>query len=173
MTVQKYAAVLNAVTLGAALWAGVAAAQVAPPPPPVEALDASPATPAAPPGPEWWIFSRGAQRHYLIDVNSVVKTGDEATVMVARIPTDSASGDYTHTLDQFGIRCSARQSHVVLSSEASEDGVPEEPYATDEPWEPIAAQSFDDAIRQIACEDMRPEPPTFPTVKAYIDAGRP
>lgn len=168
MTVLKYAIA----TTVAILWAGAAAAQT-PPPPPVEVLGGTAEPVAQSTGPEWWAFSRGQQRNYLIDVNSVVKTGDELTVTVARVPKDTPAGDYSHTVDQFGIRCRARQSHVVTSSDAFEDGVPGEPFATDEPWEAIAADSFDDAIREISCDDMRPQPPSYPSVKAYIDAGRP
>lgn len=168
MTVLKYAIA----TTVALLWAGAAAAQTTPPPP-VEVLGGTAEPVPESTGPEWWAFSRGQQRNYLIDVNSVVKTGDELTVMVARVPKDTPAGDYSHTVDQFGIRCRARQSHVVLSSDAFADGVPEEAYATDEPWEGIAADSFDDAIREISCDDMRPAPPSYESVKAYIDAGRP
>ena len=164
MTIRKYA-----VAAAVMLWAGAAAAQDAP----VEVLGGTAEAVQENTGPEWWAFSRGEQRNYLIDVNSVVKTGDELTVMVARIPKDTPAGDYSHTVDQFGIRCSARQSHVVISSDALEDGVPGEPFQTDEPWESIARDSFDDAIREISCDDMRPSPPSYPTVKAYIDAGRP
>lgn len=159
----------TAICLAIFTLAGGAHAQDAPP---TETLDA--AAPAqTPTGPEWWVFSRGDTRAYLIDVNSVEKTGDDLTVSVARVPRDLASGDYTHTVDQFGIRCSARQSHVVISSDAAEDGMVGEPFATDEPWESIARNSLDEGIRQIACEDMRPEPPSYDSVKAYIDAGRP
>lgn len=140
-------------------------------PVPVETLEAAPAQAST--EPEWWVFSRSPSRHYLIEVNSVVKTGDELTVTIARAPTDTPAGDYSHTLDQFGIRCRARQSHVVTTSDAMADGVPEEAFVTDEPWEAITASSFDDGVRQIACDDMRPEGPSYPSVKAYIDAGRP
>ncbi len=167
MTIQKYA--MAAVVM---LWAAAASAQDAPPPP-VEVLGGTAAPVLASTVPEWWAFSRGEQRNYLIDVNSVVKDGDELTVMVARVPKDTPAGDYSHTVDQFGIRCRARQSHVIVSSDAFEDGVPGEPFTTDEPWESIARDSFDDAIREITCDDMRPQPPSYPTVKAYIDAGRP
>lgn len=167
MTIRKYAIA----TAVAALWAGAASAQTAPPQQEVLGGTAEPVQATA--GPEWWAFSRAATKHYLIDVRSVARTGDELTVMVARVPTDTPAGDYTHTLDQFGIRCNGRQSHVVLSSEAFADGVPEEPFVTDEPWETIAARSFDDGIREISCEDMRPQGPSYPSVKAYIDAGRP
>ena len=166
MTIRKCA--ILAITL---VWAGAATAQEQQPQ--TEVLGGTAAPVATATTPEWWAFSRGGQRNYLIDVNSVARNGDELTVTVARIPKDTAAGDYSHTMDQFGIRCRARQSHVVTSSEAFEDGVPEDPFTTDEPWEAISAGSFDDGIREIACENMRPQPPSYPSVKAYIDAGRP
>lgn len=170
MSIRKYAAAASVILLSA----GAAVAQDAPPSPPTEVLSGTAETQPAPTtGPEWWAFSRAPTKHYLIDVNSVSKTGDELTVMVARVPTDTAAGDYSHTVDQFGIRCGARQSHVVTSSDAFEDGVPGEAFDTDEPWETISRDSFDDAIREISCDDMRPAPPSYPSVKAYIDAGRP
>ena len=157
------------------LFAGAASAQDAPatPPPPVEVLGGTAEPVVQSTGPEWWAFSRAPSKHYLIDVHSVVKTGDELTVMIARVPTDSPAGDYSHTVDQFGIRCRAGQSHVVTTADAFEDGVVGESADTDEPWEAIARDSFDDAIREISCDDMRPQPPSYPSVKAYIDAGRP
>ncbi len=124
-------------------------------------------------GPEWWAFSRSQNRNYLIDVQSVVKNGDELTVSIARVPKDTAAGDYTHSVDQFGIRCRARQSRVISSADAFEDGVPGEAFAADEPWAAIAPNSFDEAIREIGCDNMRPSPPAYPSVRAYFDAGRP
>lgn len=153
------------------LWAASVEARTAPPQDEVLGGTAEPVQAAT--GPEWWAFSRAEAKHYLIDVSSVVRTGDELTVMVARVPMDTTAGDYSHTVDQFGIRCNGRQSHVVTSSDAFADGVPEEAYATDEPWESIAPDSFDDAIREISCDNMRPSPPSYASVKAYIDAGRP
>ncbi len=165
MSIRKCALAATAVLL----WAGAAAAQDAP----TEVLGGTAEAVQQSTGPEWWAFSRAETKHYLIDVHSVVKTGDELTVMVARVPTDTPAGDYSHTVDQFGIRCSARQSHVVTSSDAFADGVLEEPYETEEEWTRIEADSFDDAIREISCDDMRPSPPSYASVKAYIDAGRP
>ena len=159
------------IAAAATLWANGAMAQDAAPAQ-AQTMDAAPA--AGPSTePEWWVFSRAPTRHYLIDVHSVEKTGDELTVMVARVSTETPAGDYSHTLDQFGIRCDARQSHVVASSEATADGTPEEAFVTDEPWEAIIARSFDDGIRQISCDTMRPDGTAYPSVKAYIDASRP
>jgi hypothetical protein len=163
----KHSAAIAAIAM---IWSVGAWAQD--PPPPTEAQAAPAETPTAT-GSEWWVFSRAPNRHYLIDVNSVARTGDELTVDVARVSTETPAGDYSHSVDQFGIECRGRRSHVVTSRDAFAEGVLEEAYATDEPWEAISARSFDDGIREISCDDMRPQPPSWPSIKAYIDAGRP
>ena len=160
----------GAMAAAALLSAGGALAQTAPQEEEILGGPSAPVEPAT--GPSWWTFSRGTSRNYLIDVRSVARSGDEATVQIARVPTDTPPGDYSHTVDQFGIRCTARESHVVTSSEALEDGVLEEPYATEEPWSPIEPNGFDDAIRMVVCDDGRPQATPYPSIKAYIDAGR-
>lgn len=53
-------------------------AQETPPPQQEEVMAAPAETPPA--GPQWSAFSRSDDRSYLIDMSSVVKDGDEATV---------------------------------------------------------------------------------------------
>ena len=121
----------------------------------------------------WGIFSRGATRHYLIDIRSVTHSGGEATITIARVPTDTPAGDYSHTLDRFAVQCQGNRSRVVSSTDVSADGVADEPYPADEPWEAISPRSFDSAIQEIACDSAEPQPPFYPSDKAYFDAGRP
>ena len=153
---------------GVLVLAGSVSAQDVPAPAPQDA----PAV-AAPPAPEWWIFSRSDQRGYLIDVNSVARTGDELTVAIARVPRQGDPADYSRTEDVFGFRCRAGEAHVDRSMDVLEDGTPTEAYPADEPWEAIRPGSVDDGAREIACEGRRPPGPSFPSIKAYIDAGRP
>ncbi|WP_269515362.1 hypothetical protein [Brevundimonas subvibrioides] len=155
---------------GMVVMAGSAAAQDAPAPQ-AETVEAPPAP--APTGPDWWIFSRSDQRGYLIDVNSIVRTGDELTVRIARVPRQGDPSDYSHTEDVFGIRCTARETHVDTSMDVFEDGAPTEPYATGEPWEAVRPDSLDEGALTIACDDRRPPGPSYPDIKAWIDAGRP
>ncbi len=136
--------------------------------PAVESLSMAPAAAAA-----WGVFSRSDTRRYLINASSVLRNGDTAEVFVARVPAEAGAGDYTHTLDQFEVRCRGRQIHVLATTDVSADGQADEPYATDEPWETINPRSFDSAIYEIACEDSQAQPPHYPSVMAYIDAGRP
>ena len=162
--------IMSGAMAAAMLWAGGAVAQDAPAQsaPPTEEAQASPGPSVA-----WGVFSRSDTRRYLIDIGSIARNGDEAEVMVARVATDTGAGDYTHTLDRFAGRCRARQIHVVTTTDVSAEGQADEPYATDEPWEPINPRSFDAAIHEIACEESEPQQPHYPSIKAYIDAGRP
>lgn len=155
---------------GALVMAGSAVAQDEPAP---QEMTVEPPPAPAPTGPDWWVFSRSDQRGYLIDVNSIARTGDEVTVKVARVPRQGDPSDYSHTEDVFGIRCTAREAHVDLSMDVFEDGAPTEPYATGEPWEAVRPGSLDEGALVIACEDRRPPGPSYPDIKAWIDAGRP
>jgi len=155
---------------GALVMAGSAVAQDEPAP---QEMTVDPPPAPAPTGPDWWVFSRSDQRGYLIDVNSVARTGDELTVTMARVPRQADPADYSHTVEVFGIRCTARESHVDQSMDVLEDGSPTEPYATGEPWESVRPGSLDEGALAIACEDRRPPGPSYPDIKAWIDAGRP
>lgn len=155
--------------VGVIAMAGSVSAQEGPAP-----QDLTAAAPLSAPGaPEWWVFSRSDQRGYLIDVNSVARTGDELTVRIARVPRQADPADYSHTEDLFGVRCAAREAHVDMSMDVLEDGEPTEAYATGEPRDAIRPGSLDEGALQIACEDRRPPGPSYPSVKAWIDAGRP
>lgn len=168
---MKFETICGAAAAIVMLAAGGTIAQDAPAqtaPPAGEAPAASPTAATA-----WGVFSRSDTRRYLIDIGSLQRNGDEVAVSVARVATDAAAGDYTHTLDRFEVRCRASQIHVVTTTDVSADGQADEPFATDEPWEAINPRSFDAAIHEIACENSEPQQPHYPSVKAYIDAGRP
>lgn len=149
------------------------AAQESPAPVQEEILTDPADAAARPTGPQWMAFSRSTTNAFLIDVNSVVRDGEEAAVKIARVGLSRPAGDYSHAIDDFAVRCEANQSHLVASTEAFEDGEPTETFAADEPWAAIQSGSFDDAIKQIACGDAVPTGDPYPTVADYIDAGRP
>lgn len=124
-------------------------------------------------GPQWRAFSRGASSLYLIDPASVSRDGGETHISVARVPAVAPPGDYSHIVDGFAILCDADQSRVKASAEAYEDGELGEAVPADEPWGDIRAGSFDEGVQQIACGDASPVAAPFPSIRAYIDAGRP
>jgi len=153
--------------------AGAAAAQTAPPP--QEEVLVSPDAAVPPPveGPQWRAFSRSGSSTFLIDTASVQTEGDAINVKVARVPLASPAGDYSHIIDDFAVRCATRESHLVSTTEAYEDGELTETFPADEPWADIRPGSFDEGIKQISCGEAAPIGAPFPSVRAYIDAGRP
>ncbi len=154
---------------GVALAAFVALAQ------PAAAQEEIMAAPGEPPAgaAQWQAFSRSASATFLIDTASVRTEGDTISVKIARVALASPPGDYSHTVDDFAVRCDADQSHLVASTEAYEDGELTETFPVDEPWAEIRPGSFDEGIQRIGCGVAIPTGAPFPSVRAYIDAGRP
>lgn len=167
-------AVAAGAVVGLGLMATGAMAQDAPPPTDeplqTEALT-SPATAAG--GPQWRVFSESDAMLYLADMSSVVTDGENSSVTIARVRKTKPAGDFSHTVDAFAVRCEANETRAVTSTEVFEDGVESETYDTDEPWTPVEPRTFDHAVRDIACGVMEPGRDPFPSVKAYIEAGRP
>ncbi len=169
MTARSHAAGLIIAAAITAL-AGAAIAQDAPPL--QEEILTDGAAPA-PTGPQWRAFSRSSNSVFLVDIGSLTKAGDEARIKIARVPLTAAAGDYSHVVDDFAARCASSQTHLTASTDVLEDGEPTEAFPVDEPWSRVQPGSFDDAIKQFACDDMLPAGDAFPSVRAYIDAGRP
>lgn len=167
---QDWAAAV-AVFAGGLTLAGAVMAQDAPPAPQEEILTAPP--PAEAEGPSWAQFSQSASSNFLINGGEIETVGDEVRVTVARVPKAGDPADYSHVIDVFAVRCDAGQSHLVSSAEAYEDGEVTEAFDADEPWADIQEGSFDAALREIGCGRARASGDSFPSVKAYIDAGRP
>lgn len=156
------------------LTAGPAMAQETPPAPQDEVLTAPDAVTApAAAGPQWRVFSRSATSAFLIDIASVRPDTDGIAVKIARVPLASPPGDLTHAVDDFAVRCGARQARLTASTEAYEDGELTGSFAADEPWGDIRPDSFDEAIHQIGCGEATPSGAPFASVRAYIEAGRP
>lgn len=122
---------------------------------------------------QWRMFSESDTSSYLIDMASILRNGDQASVRVARVSKRLEAGDYRHVIDQFGIRCGAGETRVETSSDIAEDGVTADTYAADEPWSRAPPNSFDEAVKEMACDDKEPTRQPFETVRAWIDAGRP
>lgn len=156
--------------LGAALIglsaAGAASAQDAPPPPP-EAAAPAPAVE------DWHPFSRSAAKAYLADVGHIGQ-GDVVTIRMARVNLNApAAGNYSYVADEYEFQCAAGQVRTVASNEYGPDGVAFDRYEDPSPWEDIPDRSLDAYLKALACDGERASPPTWPSIKAFIDAGRP
>lgn len=163
---KQHAAMIMA-AVGALVMAGGAAAQDAP----AAQVMAEAPMPAA--GPQWGAFSRDSRMIYLVETAGISQDGDTATASIARVRRDSPAGDYSHVVDVFEIQCDGMQSRMMTSTDIEADGESGNAYPADEPWTPIRTGTFDEMVKMMACKESVPAGDLFPSIKAFIDAGRP
>ncbi|MDQ8027885.1 MAG: hypothetical protein REJ23_04095 [Brevundimonas sp.] len=129
-------------------------------------------TPAA--AENWNPFSRSTARVYLADVDSISTSGAITTIRLASTPTGTPAGDLSHTQETYEFDCAGRKWRTAGSTEynaaGAEDGAyPEE----DGAWEPLRPSTLPDFLKQIACDGSRSTGATYPSIRAFIEAGRP
>lgn len=130
------------------------------------------ATPAA--AEDWHIYSRSQSSVFMAQVDSVAANGDVTSMLVGRAARQGEAGDYTHTTEMYEFRCASKEWRTAGQVEYGPDGAETERYPEDgAAWEPARAGSIPDQLREMACEGSRANPPTFPTIQAWVDAGRP
>ena len=121
---------------------------------------------------DWTTFSRSGTRAYLADIGGMT-SGDTVSIRLARTPLNREAGDYSHTIDDYQFQCAAGQVRTVASTEYGPDGVQTDRFEDPTAWEDIPANSLDAYLKAVACDGARTTSPTWPSIKAYIDAGRP
>ena len=122
---------------------------------------------------EWHTVARSTTRVYLLDANSIGESGGVSQVSIARVPktVDSAS-DLSHSLDTFEIRCRSSETRTVMAFEMGPDGVETDRYDDQSDWDRINPGSLDETIKDYVCDGKRGTAATFPSIAAYIAAGR-
>jgi hypothetical protein len=162
-----------AITAAAILTTSAASAQTpetAQTPPAAEPVAAAPAIAAE----DWNAVSRSATRVYMVDVGSIHANGDVSSINLARVPLNVTSpSDHSYTLVAMEFRCAAKQSRALSETDHDEAGVALDAFTTGEEFSPYSAEALDGFIAAVVCDGARAEPPTFPSISAFIDAGRP
>lgn len=121
----------------------------------------------------WNSVTRTANNAFMVDVDAIVAQGDVTSAPLATVPRHGDAGDYSHSVETYQFRCAARQWRTAGLTDYNLDGtegdrLPEE----DASWEPVRANTLPDFLKQIICDGARGEPPTWPSIKAFIDGGR-
>ncbi|MGZ9099011.1 MAG: surface-adhesin E family protein [Brevundimonas sp.] len=129
------------------------------------------ATPAA--AESWHPFSRSQLNVFMADVDSIVVTGDITAIRVATAPRTGDAGDYSHTVETYELQCATGRWRTAGVVEYGPDGAeidryPEEGAA----WEELLPDTSPEFLKQIACDGSRAQPPVWPTIKDFVDAGR-
>ena len=122
----------------------------------------------------WHPYSRTPNNVFMADIDSITVNGEITSVLVATAARAGDAGDYSHTVETFEFRCGARSTWrtagiVEYGPDGAETGrYPEENGA----WEEIRPNTSPDYLEQIVCDGSRAQPPIWPTVRAFVDAGR-
>jgi hypothetical protein len=121
----------------------------------------------------WNSYSRTPARAYLVDVDSIVVADGITTVRSASVPMTTPAGDLSHSEETYQFDCAGGKWRTAGSTEHEADGThtdyPEEGAA----WEALRPNTNPDFLKQIACDGARSTATPFPSVRAFIEAGRP
>ena len=122
----------------------------------------------------WNSYSRSPNNVFMADVDSIAMVDGATSIVIAMVPLRGDPGDYSHSLETYEFQCGGNRWRPAGVVEIGPDGAeldrfPEEGAA----WEPVRPNTMPDYLKQIACDGSRADPPTWPSIRAFIDAGRP
>jgi hypothetical protein len=122
----------------------------------------------------WQAYSRSVTNAFMADADSIVAEGGVTSIKVATVPRAGESGDLSHSVEIYQFRCDANQWRTAGVVEYGPDGsemgqYPEE----DAAWEPVRRETMPNYLKEIACDGARAVPPHWPSIRAFIEAGRP
>lgn len=122
----------------------------------------------------WNSFSRSPNNVFMADSDSIAVNGDITSVRVATAPLRGEAGDYSHSVEVYEFQCASGKWRTAGVTEYGPDGAEAGTYPEEgASWEDARPRTLPDYLKQIACEGSRAQPPTWPSIQAFIDAGRP
>lgn len=128
------------------------------------------ASPAA--AESWAAFSRSDATVYLVDIDALTPVDGVAATRMARVRAQGAATDLSHETEEVIVRCSDGQSRSGATVTYGPDGAETDRYAEDTPWEATPEGGVFGALKSFACEELRPQGDRYPTIAAFIAAGR-
>lgn len=131
---------------------------------------AAAATPAA--AENWRRFSTSDRIVYLVDLDTLAAVDGVSAVHFARVPTEGAADNQEHEREEVAVRCSDGYSRTTLNLTFGPDGAETDRYAEQTEWEATPGGGIYGLIKSFACDDMRPQGSDWPSVAAFIAAGR-
>ncbi|HEY0599508.1 surface-adhesin E family protein [Brevundimonas sp.] len=122
----------------------------------------------------WQAFSRSTNNAFMADTDSIATQGEITSIRVATVPRTGEAGDLSHSIETYEFRCPASQWRTAGVVEFGPDGAEAGQYPeADAAWEPVRNGTMPAYLKEIACEGTRAVPPHWPTIQAFIEAGRP
>ena len=121
----------------------------------------------------WHAFSRSPNSVYMADVDTILVEGDITRIQLAIVPLRGEAGDLSHTVDTYEFRCGAKEWRSVVSVEFGPDGAETGRYPDESDWVNARDGTIPGILKEIACDGVRANPPTWPTVSAFVEARVP
>ncbi len=122
----------------------------------------------------WQPFSRSAANAFMADSDSIVSAEGITSIKVATVPRGAEAGDLSHSIEVYEFRCGANQWRTAGVVEYGPDGAEAGQYPEeDAPFEPVRRDTMPHYLKEIACDGARAVPPHWPSIAAFIEAGRP
>jgi hypothetical protein len=122
----------------------------------------------------WQAFSRSTNNAFMADVDSIATAGDITSIRVATVPRTGEAGDLSHSIETYQFHCGANQWRTAGVVEFGPDGTEDGQYPEeDATWEPVRQDTLPRYLKEIACDGARAVPPHWPTIQAFVEAGRP
>lgn len=122
---------------------------------------------------EWQIFSRSSRTAYLVDSSTLALVGDTTSVRTARAPFAPGRDDAAWSIEEIEFRCAAGQYRIVSIADFNADGSPAGPSETvDEAFDGVVETGLSGYLKGVVCDGQRASPPYYPTIQAWIAAGR-
>ncbi|WP_225212514.1 hypothetical protein [Brevundimonas guildfordensis] len=120
----------------------------------------------------WNVISRSSATVFMVDVDSIAQADGVTSARLARVPAKGESTDLSYSAGTVAFRCAANQSKAGEEIYYGPDGAEQERIDDGYDFEPIARNSLDSYVKELVCEDKRAAA-SFPTIRAFIEAGRP
>ncbi|WP_427789860.1 hypothetical protein [Brevundimonas diminuta] len=120
----------------------------------------------------WHVVSRSSATAFMLDVDSITEAGDVRTGVLARVPATGPADDLSYSAGEISIRCGAKQSRPGVEILYGPDGAEQERIDDGYDFEPIARNSLDSYVKDMVCDGQR-SATVYPSIRAFIEAGRP
>ena len=123
---------------------------------------------------DWNLFSRSASNAFFADLDSIVTNEGVTSVRIAMVPLRGDAGDYSHSLETHELQCNRNRWRPAGVVEIGPDGAEADRYPEEgAEWTTPRPDTVPEYLKGIACDGHRGAPPNWPTVQAWVDAGRP
>lgn len=120
----------------------------------------------------WHVISRSSATVFMLDVDSITESSNVRTGTLARVPASGPADDLSYSAGEVSIRCSANQSKPGVEIIYGPDGAEQERIDDGYDFDTIARNSLDSYVKEMICDGQQSDQ-TFPSIRAFIEAGRP